>query len=635
MLVLTIALPAIHQELQALRLLEHWKTLEVQERASFADALAQWEHATPALCFAGVENAAAEAQAFLRHLRQNGDATPVYAVVPQPQDALEDALFAAGVSDCIAPDLLTPAFQAHLLVRARRDAARTKRQLEHELFFEMMENDVGIGIWQWDPRTDRYRWSARQFQLFGMQHSSNADISYLGWRDAIHPDDRERIEAELSRAMVGVSRYDSVFRMNASGPDGHPRWLAGVGRVQRDRSGAAVRVVGLNWDVSARCNAQLENMRALGCGDCLSHATPNVFQQYFKQASDCLFHIELGAGGDLRYTAINPAAAAQLGVQGKDVIGKTPLQVLGGEAGTVVEAGIRAALKTGNPYSHKPEFDLQHGLVVFDAVYMPIADESGRYTSVLGSVRDITAQRGLQVSLLQAQKMEALGQFASGVAHDFNNILQNASNLFELIGFARDPVQTAPLLKRGRALIACGQALTSRLLAFARKEAPASRVLDPNAVIEHVVDILRVSVGSGVEIALALAPATDIWPVEADPTQLDLVLINLAVNARDAMNGTGKIIIKTDNVRVQADRDGILEDGDYVLISFADNGMGMPPPVLARATQPFFTTKPAGHGTGLGLSMICEHLRSLRGDCKLASEVGAGTCVSLYLPRAR
>lgn len=637
MFVLTVCLPDLRQQLTELKHQAPWQALEVLDASSFREAGSTWQLRKPDACFIRAHSASQpgiEAEKFIRGLRAGWDAAAIYAVLDADDrdDSFEQMLMNAGATDCIRSRHLDHSMQEHCLLRAARDQARMHAQLERNFFFELMEEDIGLGLWQWNPRDDSYQWSDQEYRLFDMEDHPSGKVSYFGWRDAIHPDDQERVEAEISRAIVGVSPYRSVFRMRSPGPDGRPRWLAGVGRLRRDQGGAPAFLYGVNWDVSAGRNAEREAMRRLGCSDCLSHVKANTFQQYFNLAADCLFHVKEEADGSLRYTAINPAGCVHAGKPLAEILGKTPVEVVGIEAGAMIESGLRQALRSGTPFRYKPSLDMAGSSVTFDALYIPIADEDGRYAGALGCARDITDHERLQATLLQAQKMEALGQFSSGVAHDFNNILQNISHLVELFQYARDTEQVASLLKRGRAIIACGKALTSRLLAFARKGAPSAEVLDLNTSITSVHEILQLSAGGGVRIETGLQPG--IWPVLADPVQIDLMLINLAVNARDAMDRSGLLTITTSNLTLSSDPDGVLQDGDYVCIAMSDTGAGMPAQVLAQATQPFFTTKPLGQGTGLGLSMVSRYLRDMSGDCKIQSQPGQGTCVSMYFPRA-
>jgi signal transduction histidine kinase/PAS domain-containing protein len=638
MFVLTICLPDLHQELTKLKQHAPWNSLELLAASSWHEAETIWYARKPDACFLCASSSnqkGGDAQQFIRGRRASWEALAIYAVLDtqdEDDDSFEQLLMDAGATDCIRSSHLGRPMYEHYLRRARRDHARLYAQHERNLFFDLMVEDMRIGLWQWDPRDDSYQWSEQEYRLFELDSLNPEEVSYLRWRDAIHPDDQERVEAEISRAIVGVSRYDSVFRMRSPGADGRPRWVAGVGRLMRDHSGSPARLYGVNWDVSVCRNAEAESMQRLGCSDCLSHVKANMFQQYFNLSADCLFHVKAEADGSLRYTAINSAGSAHAGKPVRDIIGKTPVEVVGREVGTIIEAGLRQALESGVPFQYKPSFNMSGANVTFDVTYIPIADEWGRYSGALGCARDVTDHERLQATLLQAQKMEVLGQFSSGVAHDFNNTLQNLSNLIELFQYARDPYQVGSLLKRGRAIIACGKALTSRLLAFARKGEPLVEVLDPNTIIMNVQEILQLSVGTGIEIQTTLEPG--IWPVMADPVQMDLMLINLAVNARDAMGRSGSLNITTRNLTLCGDPDGVLQDSAYVCISVSDTGAGMPADVLAQATQPFFTTKPAGQGTGLGLSMVCRYLRDMSGDCKITSQLGQGTCVSMYLPRA-
>src|SRR4051794_11180044 len=240
-----------------------------------------------------------------------------------------------------------------------------------------------------------------------------------------------------------------------------------------------------------------------------------------------------------------------------------------------------------------------------------------------------------QIRLQGMQKMEAVGRLAGGIAHDFNNIVQAIGGYSELLQeslSAEDPRRETvdEILRAGDR----AAALTRPLLAFSRQQVMQPRVLDLNEVVGTVESLLRRLIGEDVSLAARLSP--ELWSVRADPMQLEQVLMNLVVNARDAMPSGGSITIETDNASLDpsSGTDAFsVTRGPYVCLSVTDTGQGMPPDVRARAFEPFFTTKELGRGTGLGLSTVYGIVKQTGGYIWIDSEVGQGTCIRIYLPR--
>jgi PAS domain S-box-containing protein len=253
---------------------------------------------------------------------------------------------------------------------------------------------------------------------------------------------------------------------------------------------------------------------------------------------------------------------------------------------------------------------------------------------------EIQERMRAEEAFYQAQKMEILGQLTGGIAHDFNNLLQvilgNLEALCRRIPQSSDLPVREELLRLAEGAAHGGQravALTRRLLAFARKQPLNPESLDANRLVSSMSELLRATAGENIEIELL--PATDVWPVSADHNQLESAILNLAVNARDAMPNGGKITIETANVHADANsaRPRELSPGQYVMIAVSDNGVGMSKEVLDRAFDPFFTTKEVGQGTGLGLSQVYGFVRQSGGHVSIDSQEGRGTTVRLYLPR--
>jgi PAS domain S-box-containing protein len=250
---------------------------------------------------------------------------------------------------------------------------------------------------------------------------------------------------------------------------------------------------------------------------------------------------------------------------------------------------------------------------------------------------EIQRREEVQASLVHAQKMEAFGQLTGGIAHDFNNLLTVIGGNLELIEGRVADERASRQLRRAIDAVGMGARLTERLLTFARRRKLAPETLRVNELVVDIVDLVRRTLGDNIEVTSKLAE--DLDAARADPSELENAILNLALNARDAMPHGGKLVIETANTQIdQPIRTGRqpepLTPGAYVRISVSDNGMGMPRDVAERAFEPFFTTKETGKGTGLGLSTVYGFARQSDGGVTLYSEPGAGTTVNLYLPRS-
>jgi len=335
----------------------------------------------------------------------------------------------------------------------------------------------------------------------------------------------------------------------------------------------------------------------------------------------------------------NRAFMAMTGYATEELLGRNCrfLQGPRTDRGTIEE--IRSAVAARRNFSGEVLNYRKDGSSFWNALYIsPIHNAAGELVYFFGSQLDVSRRREAEEGLSQAQKMEALGQLTGGIAHDFNNLLQVIVGYVEILasGLQKPEPDRARL---GRATdnirIAAERAttLTQQLLSFARKQRLEGRPVNLNTLISGMDGLLRRSLGEAVFVEQA--PATDLWTCQIDPTQAEVAILNVVINARDAMPDGGRITIETANTRL--DRAGAVErdlpEGQYLSLRVTDTGTGMPPEVIAKAFEPFFTTKPLGAGTGLGLSMIYGFARQSGGQARIESEVGRGTAVTLYLPR--
>ena len=247
---------------------------------------------------------------------------------------------------------------------------------------------------------------------------------------------------------------------------------------------------------------------------------------------------------------------------------------------------------------------------------------------------EMERREAAQAQLLRTQRMEAFGQLTGGIAHDFNNLLTVITGNLELLEMRLADARQLELLKRAYDAAGMGARLTSRLLTFARRGRFTTDTLDLNEQVMGMVELLQRTLGEPIDLNARLEPR--LWPVSADPSEIENAVLNLAINARDAMPRGGRLIIETANVTIAADHPGPgnLGAGDYVRLSVADNGKGMPAEIVNKAFEPFFTTKEPGKGTGLGLSTIYGFATQLGGAATICSEPGHGTTVNVYLPRS-
>ncbi len=312
------------------------------------------------------------------------------------------------------------------------------------------------------------------------------------------------------------------------------------------------------------------------------------------------------------------------------------------EAGTplrALETATRTGRFTAEGWRQRKDGSRFWASVVIDAV----RDENGELIGFAKVTRDLTERREAELelersraALFQSQKMEAVGQLTGGLAHDFNNLLTGITGSLDLMAarLAQGRInELERYITAAQGAASRAATLTHRLLAFSRQQTLEPKAVDANRLVSNMEELIRRTVGPNIAIETVLAAG--LWPCFCDPNQLENAILNLSINSRDAMPEGGRVTIETANTWI--DQVGAIErdvpTGQYIAICVTDNGTGMPPEVVARAFDPFYTTKPVGKGTGLGLSMIYGFARQSGGHVRIYSEVGRGTTVKIYLPR--
>jgi PAS domain S-box-containing protein len=333
----------------------------------------------------------------------------------------------------------------------------------------------------------------------------------------------------------------------------------------------------------------------------------------------------------------NPKFCEVTGYTFEEVIGSHPRLFKSGHTDPEEYAALWRTITSGQVWRGEFHNRRKDGELIWELTCIaPVKNEAGEVTNFVALKEDITKQKSIEQQLHQTQQLQALGQLTGGIAHDFNNLLAIIVGNLELLAeLIRGNAQAESLLNDALWSAERGAELTHRLLAFARRQPLKPAITDLNQVVRSMLDVLRRTLGSGIGIRADFA--SDLWPSNIDASELERAIVNLAVNARDAMNGSGTLTIETRNVEFGEEYAAEYKEvtaGHYALISIADTGSGMPPDVLKRVFEPFFTTKDFGKGSGLGLSMVYGFAKQSGGHVNLYSEVGKGTTVQLYLPRA-
>ena len=359
----------------------------------------------------------------------------------------------------------------------------------------------------------------------------------------------------------------------------------------------------------------------------------SIFEAVFNTVPDALIVTD-----DRRNITLSNAAVTQLFQQTpEDLIGRSIAEIFADKDGFNRADRLRALLSFGERLAPFQASYRRRDGAVFpgQTVGAHILDADGQPIGFLSLVRDLTHEIEQMRALHSAQRMEAFGQLTGGIAHDFNNLLTVITGNLELLEMRLDDDRDRTLLKRAQSSAEMGARLTDRLLTFARRRQLETVRINLNDQVLEMAELLRRTLGEDLHFVMTLSPG--LWSVLADPSEIENAILNLAINARDAMHSSGKLVIETANIPIDTDFEGgerALAPGPYVRLSVSDTGSGMSPEVLERAFEPFYTTKSPGKGTGLGLSTIYGFVRQLGGSVTIYSEVGHGTTINVYFPAA-
>ncbi|MBD1874908.1 PAS domain-containing protein [Nodosilinea sp. FACHB-131] len=505
----------------------------------------------------------------------------------------------------------------------QNEARLTTRIRQQATLLTSAERIGNMGSWALDLNTNHLVWSAGTYRLFGL-HPEDPIESFERFIERVLPEDRP----ELLSNHAQVGRLSGILEVTyrIRRPDGDVRWLSDRGNIEVDAEGQPCRQLGTVIDVTAQKTAEAT-----------LRASEERFRLVSKATNDAIWDWDLSTDVTWR----GEGYKTLFGYDDEDVEASYDWwrSRLHPDDRQRLLASMQTALKgDATSWTDEYRFRCHDGryAYVMDRGYV-IRNEQGQAIRMIGGMLNLTEQKNLEAQLLQSQKMEAIGQLTGGVAHDFNNlltvILGNAELLVELL-------DTQPRLRSLADMISGaahrGADLTQRLLVFARRQILDPKPVDVNQLLDRMDAMLRRTLGEQVEVRCRYDAYLGFALVDA--SQLENALLNLCLNARDAMGGVGCLTLTTAQTCIISPSDkpqGDFSPGDYVVIAVSDHGAGMGPELLSQVFEPFFTTKAKGKGTGLGLSMVYGFVRQSNGYVTIDSEPGVGTTVRLYLPRCR
>jgi two-component system, cell cycle sensor histidine kinase and response regulator CckA len=489
-----------------------------------------------------------------------------------------------------------------------------------EKFRQLAENITDV-FWITSADLQKILYVSPAYERVWGRSAASAYAHPQEWAEAILPEEREGVFALFSKLSAGMPSLSTEFRIVR--PDGNVRWIHSRGFPVRDDVGNVIRLTGIASDITERKRDE-EMLRLLNSAVLQSREAITITDANLDLPGPTIIFV-------------NPAFTQMTGYTAEEATGKTPRILQGPNTDKAVLRQLRQTLEQGKVFEGEAinyrkdgkEFNLEWQIA-------PIRNADGKISHFVAIQHDITERKRLEARLFQSQKMETVGKLAGGVAHEFNSILTAIIGQAELL--LSDLPPDDPLNKNAREIRQAADraaTLTGQLLAYGRKQILQPEFLDLNVVLASMVSTLQHLVGR--EVDVRIVPASGLKTVKIDPGQMEQVLVNIAMNAADAMPNGGQFTIETSNVTL--DEEYVrpfpgLKPGDYVMLALTDTGTGMSEEVKARVFEPFFSTKGVGQGTGLGMATCYGIVKQSDGHISIYSESARGTTLKIYLPQA-
>jgi PAS domain S-box-containing protein len=522
--------------------------------------------------------------------------------------------------------------------RRRRQHAEAKLA-ESDVRLRLAVASAGLGTWDYTPQSDEVLW-----RIGDHGDAAEQRTTYEGFMAGVHPIDRARMEPAMRAAMAEASTGAFTAEYRLQKPDGAFRWVAMRAQCFFD-DGKCTRLVGVILDITERKTAEatLRRQNRLLAREVRDRTRER--DRMWSLSRDLMIVCDRST----QPVAVNPAWTQLLGWTETELLGTHVIKLVHPED----RDNLRRNSKPGDNHTTRVECRIRRKeggycwiawtAVSEDALIYAIGrDVTATKTATeevaaanRQLVRQIEERERVETTLRQMQRLEAVGQLTAGVAHDFNNMLSVVlGNIALLRREGMEPRLTRRLDQMNRAAER-GAKLTAQLLAFSRRQRLEPKQVDLNDTIMGMRDLLRSTIGASVRLQTRLEAG--LWTALVDPTQIELIILNLAINARDAMAAGGELILATSNTRLSGvpARPEEPPQGDYVVLSVTDTGTGMSDDVKQRAFEPFFTTKEVGKGSGLGLAQVFGFAKQSGGGIRVETAVGEGTSIQVFLPRAQ
>jgi len=539
---------------------------------------------------------------------------------PSPEESPADVELLEKYSVALIRKLEEKTFQLEEANRALEADMEKAKEMEASLRaseerLATAQHIAKMGSWEFDWESNEFSCSGEMHRIYEID-PSNEPPSLDTFRERLHPEDREEVE----RAIESIDQTEGVreIRHRLLMEAGRTKYVIQRWKVYHERSGNPAKVIGTTRDITERSEAERKFRQ-----------TAHLLRAVADGTSDAVF-VKDRKG---RYLFLNQAAARFMGGSVDELTGKNDTSIFGEEDVRVIRQSDEEVMQSGESLTREEVLNTAEGTITFSATKAPHRDAQGNVIGVVGISRDITEQKELESQFLRVQRLESIGTLAGGIAHDLNNVLSPIMMSIGLLRATEQDPERLDILSTIEESARHGADMVKQVLSFARGVEGRHLHVEVGNLLREIEKFANETFLKNIRVRCHYPD--DLWIVGGDPTQLHQVVLNLGSGLRDAMPGGGTLDIAAENVELDdhyAAMNIEATPGPHVLIRVDDTGTGMPPEIIDRIFEPFYTTKGPGDGTGLGLSTTLAIVKSHGGFLRIESEVGRGTRFNVYLP---